>query len=151
MQPRVLDQLLEATALLQKDLERAFEGTPLTTARTHLLWTLRAGAMTQQALATALEVSPRNVTGLVDALEASGFVIRRPHPTDRRATLVSLTESGKQAMARMERDHDALSHHLVADLELTEVVQLERGLAVVLDRLRAMLADAEGHPETEEA
>lgn len=150
MQPRVLDQLLEATVLLQKDLARAFEGTPLTTARTHLLWLLRAGAMTQHALATALEVSPRNVTGLVDALEASGFVVRRPHPTDRRATLVSLTERGEQAMAVMERDHRELSHQLVADLAPTDIRQLERGLAAVLDRLRALVVGVDNPRRSEE-
>ncbi len=41
--------------------------------------------MTQRALADALQVTPRNVTGLVDALADSGFVERAPHPTDRRA------------------------------------------------------------------
>lgn len=34
---RILDQLLQVTVLLQEDMARAFEGTGLTTARTHLL------------------------------------------------------------------------------------------------------------------
>ncbi|HEU4806819.1 MAG TPA: MarR family transcriptional regulator [Homoserinimonas sp.] len=140
MEPRVLDQLLEATVLLQKDLARAFEGTPLTTARTHLLWTLRTGPMTQQALATALEVSPRNITGLVDALEASGYVARGAHPTDRRATVVSLTELGERTMAKMGEDHRMLSHDLVAGLERDDVDRLERGLDVVIDRLKSLMA-----------
>ncbi|MEN3610618.1 MarR family transcriptional regulator [Plantactinospora sp. ZYX-F-223] len=43
-------------------------------------------------LSQALKCTPRNVTGLVDALEAAGFVARSAHPTDRRATVVSLTQ-----------------------------------------------------------
>jgi DNA-binding MarR family transcriptional regulator len=34
------------------------------------------------------------VTNIVDRLQADGFVRRIPHPTDRRATLVEITETG---------------------------------------------------------
>ena len=37
-----------------------------------------------------------NVTRLLDALEERGLTVRRPSPNDRRCTLVSLTESGRQ-------------------------------------------------------
>ena len=37
-----------------------------------------------------------NVTRLLDALEEKGLTVRRPSPQDRRCSLVSLTESGKQ-------------------------------------------------------
>ncbi|HEU4807495.1 MAG TPA: hypothetical protein VFT01_04475, partial [Homoserinimonas sp.] len=87
----------------------------------------------------------------VDALEASGFVSRGAHPTDRRATLVSLTESGREAMDVMERDHHALSHDLVTELDGAEVGQLERSLDVVLEKLRALVAAGERHGETEES
>ncbi len=59
------------------------------------VWLLHQnGPSTQRELAEALGVSARNVTGLVDALVETGFVRRGPHPTDRRATLVSLTDPG---------------------------------------------------------
>jgi DNA-binding MarR family transcriptional regulator len=45
--------------------------------------------MTQRELSQALDCPP-NVTGLLDTLEASAFVARQPHPTDRRATLSQL-------------------------------------------------------------
>ena len=41
-------------------------------------------------LADALTVTPRNVTALVDGLEAEGLIRRLPHSTDRRVTLVEL-------------------------------------------------------------
>jgi hypothetical protein len=37
----VLDRLLEIGELFQKDMARAFEGTPLTSARTRVLWELQ--------------------------------------------------------------------------------------------------------------
>ena len=45
-----------------------------------------------------------NVTGIVDALEARGFAVREPHPTDRRVKLVRLTDRGAAARARIVDD-----------------------------------------------
>src|SRR5918994_1184517 len=103
-QVAVFDRLLEVALLIEQDLTDSFAGTGLTTARTHLLWVLHhAGPSNQQTLAAALSVSPRNVTGLVDALEAGGYVARQPHPTDRRGTLVTLTRRGRPTMAGLVR------------------------------------------------
>src|SRR5258708_40056917 len=44
----------------------------------------RQPGMTQNELATLIEVEPITVSRLVDRLEAPGMVARRPHPTDRR-------------------------------------------------------------------
>jgi DNA-binding MarR family transcriptional regulator len=66
--------------------------------RAYIIWLLRHwGPVTQRTLADALGVTPRNVTGLVDALQASGYVVRAVHPTDRRAILVTLTAVGVTA------------------------------------------------------
>ena len=90
-------------------------GPASTRARTHLLWELhRLGPSTQQALAETLKVSPRNVTGLVDALESHGYLERRPHPTDRRALLVTLTDLGSQTMARMAADREQAAAQLLS-------------------------------------
>lgn len=53
------------------------------------------GDQTMSQLATNLVVTQRRVTALVDALEADGFVERRPHPSDGRSTIVSLTDAGR--------------------------------------------------------
>jgi hypothetical protein len=49
-----------------------------------------AGALSQRDLADRLLLSSGSVTTLVDRLERSGLVIRTPHPTDRRVTMVRL-------------------------------------------------------------
>ena len=136
----VFDRLMEIAVLIQADLVRSFAGTGLTTSRTHLLWELhRMGPSTQQALAAALKVSPRNVTGLVDALEAAGFVERGQHPTDRRATLVTLTERGSQTMAGMVRDRELIAAQLVADFGEDQLMQFGRSLDTVTGRLRDLV------------
>ena len=136
----VFDRLMEIAVLIQADLVRSFAGTGLTTSRTHLLWELhRMGPSTQQALAAALKVSPRNVTGLVDALEAAGFVERGQHPTDRRATLVTLTERGSQTMADMVRDRELIASQLVADFGEDQLMQFGRSLDTVTGRLRDLV------------
>ena len=136
----VFDRLLEIAVLIQADLVRSFAGTGLTTSRTHLLWELhRMGPSTQQALAAALKVSPRNVTGLVDALETAGFVERGQHPTDRRATLVTLTELGSQTMADMVRDRELIASQLVADFGEDQLMEFGRSLDTVTGRLRDLV------------
>ena len=141
---QVFDRLMEIAVLIQADLARSFAGTGLTTSRTHLLWELhRMGPSTQHALAAALKVSPRNITGLVDALEAAGFVQRGPHPTDRRATLVTLTELGSQTMADMVRDRELIASELVADFGEDQLIQFGRSLDIVTGRLRDLVESSQ--------
>ncbi len=135
----VFDRLLEIALLIQQDLASSFAGTELTTARTHLLWVLHhQGPSTQQVIAAALDVSPRNVTGLVDALEPAGFVERRPHPSDRRATLVTLTERGVAIMSEMVRERAAAAAALVEGFGPERIERLGADLDAIAARLRAM-------------
>src|SRR5690606_40003864 len=46
----------------------------------------------------SLQLHPTSVTNIVDRLEADGLVKRVPHPSDRRATLVEITEPGRQRL-----------------------------------------------------
>jgi DNA-binding MarR family transcriptional regulator len=137
---RIFDRLLEIALLFDADLERSFAGTALTASRTHLLWELhRLGPCTQRALATALQVSPRNVTGLVDALEAAGYVVRRPHPSDRRAILVTLTDQGVRTMAGMARDRERIAAQLVAGIGAGRLDELSRDLDLITERLHTLV------------
>lgn len=148
----ILDRFLAVTALFERDLRREFEGTGLTMARTRLLWVLRRlGPSTQRALATALEVSPRNVTLLVDTLEGLELVARRPHPSDRRAVLVALTGRGRDVMSRMAAERQALAGELTAGLDDDDVDRLARDLAGIETRLREMIDAAEPRSDADAA
>jgi len=141
----IFDRLLQIAVLIQEDLARYFADTALTPARPPLLWELnRLGPSTQQALATTLKVSPRNITGLVDALEAGGFVIRRSHPRDRRAILVTLTDQGIQTIAEMEHERAQIASALIANLSSDQVEKLRQGL----DSVAAQLEGLVGPPPT---
>ncbi|WP_243059775.1 MarR family winged helix-turn-helix transcriptional regulator [Nocardioides sp. SR21] len=108
-----LDTLLRLSELMSADLARFERESGLSGSRIRLLWTLGiTGPTTQQALAEALDVTPRNVTGLVDGLSASGHVTRQPHPTDRRATRVTLTDAGAETVRDLQRDHEDLARQL---------------------------------------
>jgi DNA-binding MarR family transcriptional regulator len=132
-----LDQLLELVVLLGEDMTQSLARDGLTVPRAHLVWVLHhRGPTTQRALADALKVTPRNVTGLVDGLVATGYVTREPHPTDRRATLVSLTEQGAAALAAMDRGHRALAERLFGDMPDGQLGAFVAGLGHVLGRLR---------------
>jgi DNA-binding MarR family transcriptional regulator len=142
----LLDRVLELVVVLDDDMAKANAALGLTPARTHLLWELgRRGPVPQRVLAEALKVTPRAVTGLVDALAAQGLVTREAHPTDRRATLVTLTPGGETLVARLERGHENLARALFASMSPGEFASFARSLAGVIDRLRAHLADA-GRP-----
>lgn len=136
----VFDRLLEIALLIQEDMARELEPAGLTAARTHLLWLVHhGGPSTQGALARELQVSPRNVTGLVDALEAGGFARRMPHPTDRRATLVTLTEQGTQAATEMEQGRRRIAAHLVSDFDAARLERFRSDLDAVTARLHELM------------
>jgi DNA-binding MarR family transcriptional regulator len=131
--------------VLDDDMAQANAALGLTPARTHLLWELgQLGPVPQRVLAEALKVTARAVTGLVDALVAQGLVTREAHPTDRRATLVTLTPRGDTLVAQLKRDHKKLARALFASMSRGEFEAFARGLTGVIDRLRAHLAATGG-------
>jgi DNA-binding MarR family transcriptional regulator len=140
MRTTTLDRLLELVVLLNEDMTQSLGREGLTVPRAHVLWLLHHhGPATQRTLADALKVTPRNVTGLVDGLVASGHVTRRPHPSDRRATLVSLTERAAATLAEMETAHERLAELLFGDMTDRQYRAFAAGLAHVTDRLREAL------------
>ena len=121
------------------------EALSLTPSRMRLLWELgQRGPVPQRVLAEALKVTPRAVTGLVDALVADGLVTREPHPGDRRATLVTLTPRGEMLVAQLKRDHKRLARALFTPMSRREFDGFARGLGGVIERLRAHLVATSG-------
>jgi DNA-binding MarR family transcriptional regulator len=57
--------------------------------------------ISMRELAERLKSDPANLTGLIDRLEARGFVERRPHPSDRRIKGLALTAAGAKLRARL--------------------------------------------------
>jgi DNA-binding MarR family transcriptional regulator len=132
----VLDRLFELAVVLGEAMNRRLAERGLTPARAEVIWLLhQGGARTQRQLSEALKCTPRNVTGLVDALESGGFVARNAHPTDRRATLVTLTKRGTTLVTQWRRDRDLGAAQLIGDTSAAELATV----VDVLDRILAAL------------
>jgi DNA-binding MarR family transcriptional regulator len=104
----------------------------VTPARVRLLAVLADGPpATMTELSEALHVSPRNITTLVDALEAEHLVRRSSHPTDRRATIIELTDRGRELC------RDLWTQHLDGAGRIFSVISKDeqRQLLSILNRL----------------
>jgi DNA-binding MarR family transcriptional regulator len=94
------------------------------------------GPAMMRTLADELRLTPRHMTALVDALEQENLVARRPHPTDRRATVVELTASGCEAAnAVLAPSMNAIAG-LFDELTAEEMVELEALVGKLLTALR---------------
>ncbi len=90
-------------------------------------------------------MSARNITVLVDGLEKEGFVRRVAHLTDRRATVIELTDAGHAVHRRVYARHADRAAALFATLTPADQAHLAR----ILGELAGALADtsaAEGRP-----
>jgi DNA-binding MarR family transcriptional regulator len=132
-----LDRVLELTILLSRDASEGLARMGLTESRAHLLWELQhRGPCTQRVLAQALGVAPRTITTLIDALVSTGFVTREPHPSDRRATLVTFTPHGQDTARALVEGHRRLARELFEDLPPEVFDDFDAGLVHVIERLR---------------
>ncbi len=106
--------------------------------------TLRAlecnGPQIMSSLRDELGVTPRSVTALVDALEADALVSRVPHPTDRRATIVELTERGRKTIDGLFEAHADRAAAVFARLDEADQCELLR----LLRLLSAALGELHG-------
>jgi DNA-binding MarR family transcriptional regulator len=137
----LLDRVFELTLLLGRDMAESLARDGLTESRAHMVWELHhRGPCTQRELADVLNVTPRTITALVDGLEDTGFVAREPHPTDRRATVVTLTPRGRASGRTMVAGKRRLARTLFSDLAPEVLDGLDFGLREVLERLRNALA-----------
>lgn len=94
----------------------------------------RAGEQTIGELAAFERVKPPSMTRTVTCLEEAGYVTRRPHESDRRQILVSLTERGREAVLADRRRRDAWLAQRLRDLTPDERAVLRRA-APILERL----------------
>jgi DNA-binding MarR family transcriptional regulator len=93
------------------------------------------GPITQQALGQRAGIDPSSMVATIDELEAKGLVERRPHPTDRRANVLHLTETGEETLRRGRGVAARAQDELLAGLTKEERAQLHELLLKVVSRL----------------
>ncbi|MDP4015281.1 MAG: MarR family transcriptional regulator [Candidatus Nanopelagicales bacterium] len=131
--------IMRAQQILLARVDAALREHSLTFARYETLMLLRfskTGALPMRVIGSRLQVHPTSVTNAVDRLEKDGFVRRDPHPSDRRAVLVSLTPSGREAAEAATRQVNAqvFSGIGLTDAELADLTR-------ALDKLRQSAGD----------
>ncbi|WP_222720974.1 MarR family winged helix-turn-helix transcriptional regulator [Actinomadura sp. HBU206391] len=67
-------------------------------------------------LSAATGTRATTLTGVLDRLERRGHLIRRSHPTDRRAVLLEVTPTGADAAAEVRKAIAELEGRLLGDL-----------------------------------
>lgn len=91
--------IMRVQQILQSAVDAVLRPHGLTFARYEALVLLvfsRQGSLPMKVMGQRLQLHPTSVTNIVDRLEIDQFVERTAHPTDRRTTLVAITEAGRQ-------------------------------------------------------
>jgi DNA-binding MarR family transcriptional regulator len=118
--------------ILDNDQQRAVsEALDMSFARIKALRRLAWKPMTGRQLADELGTDPPHVSVIVDELEEKGLVERTPHPTDRRAKILTVTPAGRRAAQKAERMLGAPPAALRA-LPAEELATLDRIVAALL-------------------
>src|SRR3954471_3933306 len=94
---------------MARKLDQALETHGLSVPQFDILATLGfEEGITQQELAQRLLVTKGKICGMIDRMEASGWVERRPDPEDRRANRLFLTDPGRQLLGRAFPDQQRI-------------------------------------------
>lgn len=99
----------------------------------------REGDMTPGALAGRERVQPPSMTRVIASLAELGLVVRRPHPTDGRQVIVSLSPSGQALIADEASAREAWMTAQLAGLDEGQLSVLRDAV----DIIAALVSDSE--------
>lgn len=131
--------VMRAHQILLARVEAALRPYDLSFSRFELLRLLaftRTGALPITKASDRLQVHVTSVTHAIRRLEATGLVVRAPHPTDGRTTLVTITELGRSTV---EDATVTLNNAVFGDLGMS--APESRALASAVDTLRHNAGD----------
>lgn len=130
---------LRITGRLTRQLmDRWAETHGLSEGRLHVLWQLLAAPARRLPLgelAEQLDVTPRNVTGLIDHLERDGLVERIDDPDDRRSTHARLTLAGAKRLAGMRGEGLRWQMKIASGLSIEELEQLRHACLKLIENM----------------
>lgn len=118
-----------ACALYKEKFDR-YGLTPQQFGLLRFLW--EEDGLTQVELSNRSQIDRTTIGGLIDRLEQSGLLVRLPHPEDRRAYRISLTESGKNLESELSPLAEELHKAILARLSPEEIASL----TAILQKLR---------------
>ena len=94
--------------------------------------------LTPSECADRAGVTRGTITGLLDGLERAYLVERCPHPSDRRCTVVCLSQKGQTLLNTMLPHHFQLITNLLSHLNTAEQQQLFQLLQKLMDSARGL-------------
>ncbi|MFE9371119.1 MarR family winged helix-turn-helix transcriptional regulator [Streptomyces sp. NPDC006711] len=129
------EQLLRLTRRLHRIQKHHLEPVGITPAQSRLLRTVAHWNEPPRMadLAARLEVVPRAVTTLVDALEESGDVRRVPDPANRRVIRIELTDAGRATLRALRGARRGAAEEILAPLTAGQRAVLGELLTTLMD------------------
>lgn len=137
----LVDQLLELTARLQARLAEPCESQGVSASRFGVLRTIAdvgERGCSQKELADQLSLSESNVCSLVERMRVNGLLFRFRSKTDRRRSVLMLTEEGRQLAEAISLTWDTAAVDLLAGIDVDQQAQLQRLIWRLSDHLDAM-------------
>jgi DNA-binding MarR family transcriptional regulator len=120
----------ETAHALRKAFDRRAVGLGVTRAQWKVLFRLdRKPGLRQIELADMLDIEPITLSRIVDRLEESGFVERRPDPSDRRAWRLHVTAEAQPLIAKLKAVADDMISEAFAGIEPNDIEITRRVLA----------------------
>jgi DNA-binding MarR family transcriptional regulator len=126
-----VDAILYAAHRIRTSADAALREHGLSLPGLKLLNALASGDRSMREISQVLHVSPRTVTDMIDTLEGRGLVARCAHATDRRVTLLRLTEAGARELATASTASERVAATAISALDEDE----QRTLQSLLERV----------------
>ena len=133
--------------LIHQLMDRWADKHGLSEGRLHALFALKSAPERQLPLgelADQLEVTPRNVTGLIDHLERDGLVERIDDPADRRLTYARLTMAGAKRLDGMREEGLHWQLKITAGLSTEELELLRHACLRLIENMTGVTAAQRG-------
>jgi DNA-binding MarR family transcriptional regulator len=140
----ILFQLSDVARTMRTYIDQCAREHGMTRAQWGVLLRLeRQEGMTQAEMAESLEIQPISLVRLIDKLCHHSLVERRPHPSDRRANRLYLTDKGRSTLARLTPIGREITADVLASLDEADVADLLQ----MLLRIRINIRQATGKRE----
>lgn len=94
-----------------------------------------ADGVTSAELGARTQLDSATLTGIIDRLEAAGYVRRGKHPSDRRAVLVLLTEEGTDMAKKVRSEILKANRDFFAAAGIDDEGIFRKALADIRERL----------------
>jgi DNA-binding MarR family transcriptional regulator len=107
---RAVTSIMRAHQILIAELDAILRPYGITFSRYEALVLLsysRDGSLPLSKIGERLQVHATSVTNVVDRLEAAGLVRREPNPRDGRGTLATITDAGREVVAKATAEFNA--------------------------------------------